>query len=391
MTVGPTVGIVCLGEAGNLGDDLILAAVVESVHKALPDARVRHLSFGQHLDWDTLGRSLDLPAPGQLERARAPRRRPWTKPDALFDDADIMVVGGGGLLHSTHHVLRPFQWFDYLPQDGAKPVVGVGLGIGPLSRYWVQYFRGRPSPFDRLYVRDDASLSFAMDRLGWAAERCLDFVDDELLLRVAGEAGAVAPNGRLGVSLRAWPGLSAHAVAEHIRTVGSRHGSESVELYVLEAKGDAGVDVEFTRAVLHELRMSEARMSVYDPADLSGFVASMAGCDAAIGMKLHACAIWATHGVPVYPIVYAPKVAAFYDLDYSGLRVYDRVESPSDSWLVGAAAGSEATGKSLSDLVERQVAGAHRFSKPERYAYRALSTAINVVDRMRREYMAKKS
>lgn len=381
VSSAPVVGIVSLGEAGNLGDDLILAAAVRAVHAALPGARVRHLSFGDELAWDDLAGPLGLPA--APERVVPPRTRPWSSTHGVFADADVVLVGGGGLLQSTHHPLRPFLWLDHVPGDRDVPVIGVGLGLGPLSAYWRDRFRRRPSFFDELYVRDDASLDLARDVLGWEAERCLDFVDESFLRETLAVPRERADEpSRLGVSLRDWPGLASADVADHVQAVAAQQGCGAVDFFVLEAKRGTGQDVAFTREVAARLDGVDVQVHVYEPATIRDFVARMAGCSVAVGMKLHACAVWAASGTPVYPIVYAPKLAAFFGLPYEGIAVVGEVTSPSAAWHTGAPSAAEVLRRRLPTLVATR-GSASRFTAAERRGYRAASSALALRARMR--------
>lgn len=372
----PVVGVVGLGEAGNLGDDLILAAVVQAVDRALPGARVRHLSYGEHLDWQDLGARLGL---SRLpERAAPVRPLPWSTNHRLFADADVVLVGGGGLLQTSHHPLQPFLWLDHLPTDRRIPVIGVGLGMGPLSPSWRRTFLRRPSPFDELYVRDDDSATLSGRDLGWPAARCLDFVDETFLRDVlAVPARPVDGPRSVGVSLRRWPDLDADDVAQHVRDVAASSDCDRVDLFVLEAKGGRGQDVTFSEDVAGRLGGLTAQVHTYRPAQLTGFLERMSGCTVAVGMKLHACAVWAAAGVPVHPVVYAPKVAAFYGLPYRGTQIVGDVVAPAPAWHSGAPRAADV----VRDVVPRAVparGAADRFSMPERLRYRSASAMVAV-------------
>lgn len=386
MADQPEIGIICLGEAGNLGDDLILAAAVQSVHRSVPEATVRYLSHGQHLDWSDLRTALDLPGSTALVRVDSPRAWPWVQRDRLFEGSDALIVGGGGLIQSVHHPYRPFQWFDNLPARTSTPVMGIGLGIGPLTESWQEYFRSRSAPFDLLMVRDDESRAFAVERLGWRAERCLDFVDDAFLHQLA--PPKTGPHGgpkTLGVSVRAWPGLHLGDMAAHIARVCARYSIDRVRFYVLESKNGSGVDEDFVRALQRHLVDKDSDIVSYLPGRMREFVKDMSTCQVAIGMKLHACAIWAAWGVPVYPIVYAPKVASFYGVPYTGLAVFDKFLTPSEKWTSDAISASDAIAQNLRQMMEARDGGrALRFTSGERWRFRISAAAVDTSRKIRR-------
>lgn len=376
------VGIVALGEAGNLGDDLILAASVSAVQAAMPDAEIHYLSFGQQIDWQPLKQVLGLRR--DPVRVAAPRFVPWSRAHKLFADADVMVVGGGGLFQTSHHPLKPFHWLDHLPLHRGVPVIGIGLGLGPLSTHWRENFARRDSPFDALYVRDDDSLRFAQSELGWPAGRCLDFVDDAFLRAALNvHPGVRASSRTLGVSLREWPGLAAEEVASHIQKVAADTGCTAVRFFVLEAKGMHGADVDFSRRVADLVSPLQSFVHPYDPAALSEFCSMMTDCDVAIGMKLHACAIWSAAGVPVLPIIYAPKIAAFFGMEYSGTEIVREVRAPGSSWSEGFPRSHDVLAEVLPTIVAGSGAG-DRFGALERQYYRWRALGISLRARLRR-------
>lgn len=89
------VGLVGLGEAGNLGDDLILIATVDAVYGPTVQD-VAFLSFGQELDWGQLAEDGSYRLlPRRVHAARIPllRQNAW-----LYRDRDVIIFGGGGLL-----------------------------------------------------------------------------------------------------------------------------------------------------------------------------------------------------------------------------------------------------------------------------------------------------
>lgn len=316
-----TIGHVGLAEAGNLGDDLILIAVVRAISAALPGARVRFLSHGFPLNWESVQERLRLNVDLQQVHAgrgvgqmvRAPR---------LLDGCSAVVFGGGGLLQTSHHPLRPYHWLRFLGAGKRHPpAIAVGLGLGPLSEKWLERLGRGPRYFEQCWVRDDASRSLAR-RLGWDARLCSDFVDSEFLDALGLPPGSAPKDGPLGIALRAWPGLDAELVAQHIERVAAGRGIERITFFVLESKHGRGPDVDFTHAVSDCVKLPTS-VWVYDSQNLFEILDRMMECSAAISMKLHAGVLWEYAGAVIYPIIYAPKVAALFRLPYRGLEVLE--------------------------------------------------------------------
>lgn len=324
----PRVGIVSLGEAGNFGDDLILVAVVQAVRKAAPTSTIEYLSFGQPIDWPALEGLLGQGA--APTRVAASRDLPGSrKHTASFSHSDAVIFGGGGLLQTTHNPDRPYQWLSYLPRasKGAR-VLAIGLGLGPLSKSWRIALKNLESPFDAVFVRDAKSLAMATEDLRWEAEQCRDFIDKSFLRQLWGSPQPAAKTRSLGVALRAWPGLFEEEVARHVMEIAKRHRSTDIQFFVLENKQGRGPDVDFTSRVRALIKDVPCEIHMYCGLEIKEFIGRMTACSEAVSMKLHSSAVWGALGVPMYPVIYAPKMAAYFGLDYSGLVMENNIVEP---------------------------------------------------------------
>ncbi|MGW0503979.1 polysaccharide pyruvyl transferase family protein [Micromonospora sp. NPDC003241] len=380
-----TVGLVCLGEAGNFGDDLILIAAVAAAGDVDEETEVRYLSFGRPLDWAAISARLGVPL--RARPVRPGRDLPGSRRSELsFQGCRAVLFGGGGLLQTSHHPHTPYRWLSFLPGHlPAVPVLAVGLGLGPLSADWERRLRALGSPFDECYLRDGDSVTLAEQRLGWRARRCRDFVD-RTFLDGLGVRTAVAGRNRpevLGVALRRWPGLDVTGTARHVGRIAERYGVGAVRLFVLEA-GAGGPDVIFTEQVCRQLAGGDTTVVPYQGVDLLDFAAAMAECTVAVSMKLHSSALWAALDVPILPISYAPKTAAFFDQPFDGLRIYDRVLPPAvDADVVPRAA--EVVGPWLRRALAGQVPVTRAMlSAGDRLRFQTSGTAVNIYRRLGR-------
>ncbi|MBB4735675.1 polysaccharide pyruvyl transferase WcaK-like protein [Micrococcus cohnii] len=354
-------GIVSLGEAGNLGDDLILLALLRAIAQADPETEVAYLGFDCPLDWAQLRSRLSLPE--ALERREYEYREVLPSRHRVFDDRDVVFVGGGGLFQTSHHPQRPYHWLGFLPLKGSNTrVVGVGLGFGPLSRRWQEKFGRQASPFHELHVRDDDSRDMVAG-WGWDVERGEDFVDEAFLGElVPRRDGQGRPGGgTLGVSLREWPGLGQDVLCDFLLEAAKRHDCDRAEIFVLESKHGDGIDVEASRRTAQRLGESlETRVTTYSSANLLEFVEAMRDVDVAVSMKLHASAIWSNLGVPIYPIIYAPKIAAFFGRQYRGLELVDQICRPAPQTVGVPAAVTVAEALASASRADEPGMAAHR-------------------------------
>jgi polysaccharide pyruvyl transferase WcaK-like protein len=374
--VTPRVGIIGLGEAGNLGDDLILIAAVAAVTALAPDVKVRHLTSGHAIDWDRLPESLRLG--DRVESVAKSRELPGARwAERTFQDVDAVLFGGGGLLQDVHHPYRPYHWLRFLPDEPRVPSLAVGLGLGPLGGRWREWLAQRPMPFDACFVRDEDSAVVARS-LGWTVGRCQDFVDGEFLRQLTGSTALPErPVPRLGVSLRAWPGLTASQVAESIAGVVRREGLAEVAFFVLEDRG-GGRDRSFTQAVIDLLGEGiSSCLYAYRADELTTFLHEMSTCSAALSMKLHASVIWHHLGATLYPVVYAPKVAALFGRPYEGLEILDEPTVPPVSEDVPRA--QEVVRQWLERQIGSRGAEGWRLSRMERLSFQVRAAALDLV------------
>ncbi|MFC6286331.1 polysaccharide pyruvyl transferase family protein [Nocardioides sp. GCM10027113] len=381
-----SVGVVGLGEAGNLGDDLILLSTIRLLSDSAVD-EIHHLSFGELLPWTRIAHTLGISStiyphsphrdlPGSQARSR------------VFEGCDGVVFGGGGLLQSVHHPYRPFHWLNYLPTDQQIGCIAMGLGLGPLSPRWRRRLANRPMPFDTTVLRDRDSVRLAERELGWEVQLGRDFVTPDFLDKFLGHRQVETLN-ILGVAIRAWPGLDEQRLARHIREVAAETGANEVRFYVLEAKSGRGPDVEITTNLASAVGLP-SEVVVYHPSRILEFLDDMRACQAAVSMKLHASVVWDWAGTSLYPIHYAPKTAALFGDEYQGLEV---VPTPRRLAPIPAEAAEHVDVLSswLASLGNRSH-GSHSVQftmyRPhplERFLFQSASTAVDIGRRARRE------
>lgn len=370
MSSGLKVGLIGLAEAGNFGDDLILLATVAALNSSPGVSDIRYIGYGQRLDWESLEASINLrirPTPIIPARDLPGSRAAGN----VFADRDLVIFGGGGLIQTSHNPERPYQWLRYLPvpRHGGK-VVAVGLGLGPISNRWERRLKRLGMPFDECYLRDKDSVSYGNTRLGWRTQICSDFVDTVFLKSLV---RTVAPKSEriLGIALREWKDLNPAELVAHIHNVVDQFQPSAVRFFVLEAKSGQGVDVDFTARIMKSCNLANSTMIVYDGRNLVSFMNRLVECSAGISMKLHSSAVWAAYNVPIYPIVYSPKIAAFFGIQYSGTSIIGTSIEPHEA---------DESVPRAQDIVSRVVSG---FSCDEDFQRNTLGTRIRLDSQVR--------
>lgn len=323
------IGIISLGEAGNLGDDLILIATANAIAAADPKYSVKYLGHRQTINWSEIASKMPLPHHLESHNIGSFPQRHY-KANTPYLECDGVILGGGGLIQDSHNPARPFQWARMVPPS--VPSLGIGLGVGPLRTSTRALLRAWGSPVDRLYVRDRESQAFCEGELGWHASIAGDLVSGDLIDKIIDPELSFERNeDSLGVSLRAWPGLGLEEVAAHLTRVGLHHGIGRATFFVLEARDGRGADVQFSEAVA-KLLPFPADVIPYRPLALVEFVSQMRLCGRAVSMKLHASALWQHFGVPTHPIFYAPKSAALYGRPFRGLEIMQDEVVADNEW-----------------------------------------------------------
>lgn len=307
--------------AGNLGDEAVLAALVGGVRAVCPDVR--------------------LIVPGENPRQLASRHEvesfaPWDMErlaDAL-DQADAVLVGGGGLLHdyvfhdpqlmfSSRHWGLPFYCgIPWLASELGKPVMLYAVGVGPLefaeSRDMV---RDLASAAAAITVRDCESLE-ALAELGvrrtgievtadpvWALSPG-EGPDLDRILEVEG-----IKDGRwLAVVVRNWPFAGEQEIWERELIEGVGRVARARDLGVLFVPFQhSPYPLQDDAALAQRLAATDAgfvaKVAQADGYTPKGIAGLLGACDAVVAMRFHALVFAAMTGTPAVALAYDPKVS----------------------------------------------------------------------------------
>jgi polysaccharide pyruvyl transferase WcaK-like protein len=147
--------IVTLGYQGfgNLGDEAILAGIEQ-------------LLAGTGIEVSAVvgGTRAPIVAFPAARRVASDRSWPTREAIAILRRADALVLAGGGLLHDHWAAVVPrYLAWTLLARLLGRPVVWLGVGVGPFRRRWLRRVAGLTLRLSRLVlVRDLASATVAM-------------------------------------------------------------------------------------------------------------------------------------------------------------------------------------------------------------------------------------
>lgn len=309
----------------NAGDEAILAAILQEIAQRDVDARFMVLSFDPA---DTRARHA---ATQRLEVISTTLRPPTALRSAL-KESDLLISGGGSLLHEADFELhgrsflfrqgklRPVPYFlsiVFMARSQKLPVMWYAQGLGPLH-----------TAASRRLVARAASLSQAVT---WR---------DPASARLAYEIGArppvqqVVPDPAYALTPAPAPDVRAE-LARHALPAGLRYVAVCVRPWLgragyLEALGLAlervatALDVAILLVPLHESHDPAVcetlaarpgfagRARALSPVSSPSLLAAvLGGAELVVAMRLHAGILAARAGAPVVVLDYDPKTRAF--------------------------------------------------------------------------------
>lgn len=289
---------------GNVGDEALLAVIVERLRARWPTCAVDVLSGDPAATARTYG--VDATPRMDLGRVRA-----------AVDRADVVLSGGGGLLQNVTS-LRSLLYYAGVIRTGVragKPTMIFAQSIGPLDFWGRAVVRAFCKGIAQATVRDERSRSLLAALLpGVPVERSADPV---FLLEPSGKPLDLAAEGLGGggplvvVSVRKWQGAdaTARAMAAVVDRLAAVHGAQ-VAFLPLGGPPDAEVATTIIRRC--------ASTPVLLPEYSLDHAAQVIGrASLVIGMRLHALVIAARLGIPFTALPYDPKVTGLLeDLRY---------------------------------------------------------------------------
>ncbi len=307
---------------GNLGDDLISALLVGHIRRRWPGAEVGILS-------GRLGNPfLSGGAPGVrfFEEPRRSQRATYGPRKAAIKgflaDADLIMVGGGGLFQDAFSPFTIHHWMKYAYLGGAVhvPVWAVGVGFGVLRTAFARwYLRQVLDRFAVIQLRDHGSAEVLkrlglLERCGARLESSVDIVTGSDLIESPFQSTVPKDPELLGCSIRPWPGLQFDQVVDLIQSVCRERGLRPV-FFVLEYAHPETSEYDYAcrLATALEGHGIEAQIHCYLKDDLDTFVQAFCAASHAIASRYHANILWQKLGTPVIPIAYYPKVARLYE------------------------------------------------------------------------------
>ncbi len=347
---------------GNTGDEAVLTAMMRGLREGRPDLRFIVPAY-----------SAD---PAGLRASHGVESFPFRDIGRMLDAvdaADLVVLGGGGLLHdyvdprpetmftAGHFGLSYYCGIPWLAARLGKPVLLYAVGVGPLL-----YPAGRELTRDvalaagGITVRDAASAEILRELAG--ADLQVEVTADpvwrlipaagERLERLLAETG-IAGGRWLGVAVRNWNvGVDQARWEEEllagIAPFAAEHGLGVLFLPFQHAETGLQNDLDLARRLSGRLRGVPTAVleRPCPPEELAGVLGA---CELLVGMRLHSILFACMTGTPFVALDYDPKVP-----------LHARLLDPAPPVLpIGSLAAPE-----LRAALERVWSGRERLGRP---------------------------
>lgn len=319
MTTGSRVLVIGYYGDGNTGDEAVLTAMMRGLRRGRPDLRFTVPAYSGD--------------PTLLREAHGVESFPFGDIGRMLDavdDADLVIVGGGGLLHdyvdprpetmftARHFGLSYYCGIPWLASCLGKPVMLYAVGVGPLL-----YPAGRDLTrqaalaADAITVRDAESAAILRGLAGEDLD--VEITADAVWQLFPAEGGqrlladtGIAGRRWLGVAVRNWNvGVDqARWEAELLAGIGPFAASHDLGVLFLPFQhAETGLqnDVDLARRLSGRLR--DVPTAVLEtPRPPEELAAVLGACELVVAMRLHSLLFACMTGTPFVALDYDPKV-----------------------------------------------------------------------------------
>lgn len=329
----PNPGIILRGwyGRGNLGDEMMLIVLVNSIRTRLPGCTLQVFSARP----EVTAQEHDVLVPNPLRTGGIPFLSTTIRRILIAIREDVFLIGGGNILTGEHNWLHLIEYWllVYLTRIfGKGRAVLIGVGAAKLNHPVARWLaREIVNNSEISWLRDNESYEL-LASLGASPERMKIGSDLVYLInryipltnsRSCSKSSANA-EPKIGVSL-----LPYYTSVKHDRKL----HEEFVQLWAsildrIVQRGNAEITFfSMQRPISHsdkhddsklysEIRntmMHSDRIELFDPEySLKSFVVAMSLMDYNIGMRLHFCMLSFMLGVEVMGVGYSPKIRSLF-------------------------------------------------------------------------------
>ena len=309
MPMIKSIFIVAMPGAGNLGDDIISSILVKKYQDKYPSAKIGILTNLEknHFGYNSLNVVL-FKKPRLLKPNYYSNKNKIKK---FIKNADMLIIGGGGLLQDTHFLFTSHRYIRYIFYTKPSCVKHlISVGVGPIkSRLTKFYLKFQLSLFDYIGLRDQESI-YQIKKFGYKSNICPDVV---MGCDIKEFFPPIKENKGVGVSIRPWGQMDDSKLVNLIKNCFNRF-KEPIFLFVFEYSKDNVLEYEYAMKIQKILSIDkiESQIFVYNLSSNQIFLKAFRSVKYAIAVRFHANVLWQKLNVRTMPISYAPKVTSMY-------------------------------------------------------------------------------
>jgi polysaccharide pyruvyl transferase CsaB len=236
----------------------------------------------------------------------------------VLAQCNLFISGGGGLFQDATGPMSVIYYGGLirLAHFFEVPVCFWAQGVGPLNRPFSRKFTGKAlQKCDCVIVRDEKSATLVEAVAGFRPEITGDPV--WLLKLPKAEPSAFEDSQketyRVGISLRHWPELTEsrlQAFADSLRAFLDNQDAQSKEVLLLPFQENEDLHL-LQRLADHLKETPNCKLIMIKPMDV---LEQLPQCNVLFGMRFHSLILGLLSGIPVYGIVYDPKVASLLEM-----------------------------------------------------------------------------
>jgi polysaccharide pyruvyl transferase CsaB len=238
-----------------------------------------------------------------------------------FTKANLFISGGGGLFQDVTGPLSAVYYggLIHLARFFEVPVCFWAQGVGPLNRKFSRNMTASAlKKCEVITVRDEKSAQLVESLIRHRPEITADPVwllnARKKKMDLQKKQKYVKPSGpwRVGISLRSWPELTEeglHSLARCLHAMASKSG-RSVEYWLLPFQ--KAEDQQLLETLAGFLRAAPDAKAILVPPD--DVLKRIEECDVLFGMRFHSLILGLLSQVPVYGLIYDPKVATLLEM-----------------------------------------------------------------------------
>lgn len=296
--------------AKNIGDEAILAAMLNALKSEIPDAQFTVLSIDPAYTTELFN---------VLSVYRGYRKEVKEKL-RTFINTDLFISGGGGLLQDTYPTgiisgpLPHYLLYALVAKLFGKKVMFYAQGMGPITTPYGKFLTKLiANRVDLITVRDEGSKEL-LQKLGVTKPKTLVTADpvlaitppqEEVILSIQKKYNINSSENWVGISVRPWFKLEDYK--EKIATTCDyivEEAKAKILFIPMEHEHDYKVSLEIQEKMQHSnhATIMDANHNVEE------YLCAVSLMDIVVGMRLHSLIFAAASNVPVVGIIYDPKV-----------------------------------------------------------------------------------